>query len=158
MVGKFVVWHKKYYFEKLTDSESNGGGGGGDNNENWCLEGHIQIHEKVMNKKISGRHLFKNKISHRSFLPISLIYNAPCLEKRRASVSGRRRTARLTRHSNTYKGPHILPIVNNEVNLSCWVRYKYILTCSRIHERTISLRFLGIILRVLRLEVSVWIS
>jgi hypothetical protein len=26
---------------------------------------------------------------------------------------------------------------------------------SRIHERTISLRFLGIILRVLRLEVSV---
>jgi hypothetical protein len=29
---------------------------------------------------------------------------------------------------------------------------------SRIHERTISLRFLGIILRVLRLEVSVWIS
>ncbi len=29
---------------------------------------------------------------------------------------------------------------------------------SRIHERTISFRFLGIILRVLRLEVSVWIS
>jgi hypothetical protein len=29
---------------------------------------------------------------------------------------------------------------------------------SRIHERTVSLRFLGIILRVLRLEVSVWIS
>ncbi len=27
---------------------------------------------------------------------------------------------------------------------------------SRIHERTISLRFLGIILRVLRLEVSVY--
>jgi hypothetical protein len=27
----------------------------------------------------------------------------------------------------------------------------------RIHELTISLRFLGIILRVLRLEVSVWI-
>jgi hypothetical protein len=26
------------------------------------------------------------------------------------------------------------------------------------HERTIALRFLGIILRVLRLEVSVWIS
>jgi hypothetical protein len=33
-----------------------------------------------------------------------------------------------------------------------------ILYCSRIHERTISLRFLGIILRVLRIEVSVWIS
>jgi hypothetical protein len=32
------------------------------------------------------------------------------------------------------------------------------LTGSRIHERTISLRFLGIILRVLRLEVSVRIS
>ncbi len=29
---------------------------------------------------------------------------------------------------------------------------------SRIHERTIPLRFLGIILRVLRVEVSVWIS
>ncbi len=29
-------------------------------------------------------------------------------------------------------------------------------SCSRIHERTISLRFLGIILRVLRLEVSVY--
>jgi hypothetical protein len=29
---------------------------------------------------------------------------------------------------------------------------------TRIHERTITLRFLGIILRVLRLEVSVWIS
>jgi hypothetical protein len=29
---------------------------------------------------------------------------------------------------------------------------------SRIHEHTISLRILGIILRVLRLEVSVWIS
>jgi ribosomal protein S27E len=29
---------------------------------------------------------------------------------------------------------------------------------SRIHERTITLRFLGIILRVLILEVSVWIS
>jgi hypothetical protein len=29
---------------------------------------------------------------------------------------------------------------------------------SRIHERTISLKFLGIILRVLRVEVSVWIS
>jgi hypothetical protein len=29
---------------------------------------------------------------------------------------------------------------------------------SRIHERTILLRFLGIILRVLRLEVPVWIS
>ncbi len=28
----------------------------------------------------------------------------------------------------------------------------------RIHERTISVRFLCIILRVLRLEVSVWIS
>jgi hypothetical protein len=28
----------------------------------------------------------------------------------------------------------------------------------RIHERTFSLRFLGIILRVLKLEVSVWIS
>jgi hypothetical protein len=28
----------------------------------------------------------------------------------------------------------------------------------RIHERTISLRFLGIILRVLRLEVSVYIT
>ncbi len=32
-----------------------------------------------------------------------------------------------------------------------------ILTWSRIHERTISMRFLGF-LRVLRLEVSVWIS
>jgi hypothetical protein len=31
-------------------------------------------------------------------------------------------------------------------------------TRSRIHESTISLRFLGIILRSLRLEVSVWIS
>ncbi len=31
----------------------------------------------------------------------------------------------------------------------------FTLTSSRIHERTISLRFLGIILRVLRLEVSV---
>ncbi len=30
--------------------------------------------------------------------------------------------------------------------------------CSGIHVRTISLRFLGIILRVIRLEVSVWIS
>ncbi len=30
------------------------------------------------------------------------------------------------------------------------------LSKSRIHERTISLRFLGIILRVLRLEVSVY--
>jgi hypothetical protein len=30
-----------------------------------------------------------------------------------------------------------------------------IISRSRIHERTISLRFLGIILRVLRLEVSV---
>jgi hypothetical protein len=29
---------------------------------------------------------------------------------------------------------------------------------SRIHERTITLRLLGIILRGLRLEVSVWIS
>ncbi len=29
-------------------------------------------------------------------------------------------------------------------------------SCSKIHERTISLRFLGIILRVLRLEVSVY--
>ncbi len=29
---------------------------------------------------------------------------------------------------------------------------------SRIHERTISLKFLGIILRVLRHEVYVWIS
>jgi hypothetical protein len=29
---------------------------------------------------------------------------------------------------------------------------------SRIHEHTVSLRFLGIILRVFRLEVSVWIS
>jgi hypothetical protein len=29
---------------------------------------------------------------------------------------------------------------------------------SRIHERTITLRFLGITLKVLRLEVSVWIS
>jgi hypothetical protein len=28
----------------------------------------------------------------------------------------------------------------------------------RIHERTISLRVLGIVLRVLRLEVSIWIS
>ncbi len=33
-----------------------------------------------------------------------------------------------------------------------------ILLGSRIHERTISLMFLGIILRVLRLGVSVWIS
>jgi hypothetical protein len=32
------------------------------------------------------------------------------------------------------------------------------MTRSRIHERTTSLRFLGIILIVLRLEVSVWIS
>ncbi len=31
-------------------------------------------------------------------------------------------------------------------------------TVGRIHERRISLRFLAIILRVLRLEVSVWIS
>jgi hypothetical protein len=31
-------------------------------------------------------------------------------------------------------------------------------TRSRIHERTFSLRFLGIILRVLKLDVSVWIS
>jgi hypothetical protein len=31
-----------------------------------------------------------------------------------------------------------------------------ILYRSRIHERTISLRFLGIILRVLRLEVSIY--
>jgi hypothetical protein len=31
-------------------------------------------------------------------------------------------------------------------------------TRSRIHERTISWRFLGILLRVLGLEVSVWIS
>jgi hypothetical protein len=30
------------------------------------------------------------------------------------------------------------------------------LSRSRIHERTVSLRFLGIILRVLRLEVSVY--
>jgi hypothetical protein len=29
---------------------------------------------------------------------------------------------------------------------------------SRIHKRTVSLRFLGINLRVFRLEVSVWIS
>ncbi len=33
-----------------------------------------------------------------------------------------------------------------------------LLNRSRIHERPISLRLLGIILRVLRLEVSVWIS
>jgi hypothetical protein len=31
-------------------------------------------------------------------------------------------------------------------------------TRNRIHERPISLRFLGIILRVFRFEVSVWIS
>jgi hypothetical protein len=29
---------------------------------------------------------------------------------------------------------------------------------SRIHEQILSLRFLGIILRVIRLEISVWIS
>jgi hypothetical protein len=33
---------------------------------NQCLEGHTQIHEKVTNKIISGRHLFKNSISQRS--------------------------------------------------------------------------------------------
>jgi hypothetical protein len=32
------------------------------------------------------------------------------------------------------------------------------ITISRVHERTISFRFLGIILRVLRLEVSVWMD
>jgi hypothetical protein len=31
------------------------------------------------------------------------------------------------------------------------------LSSKLIHERLISLRFLGIILRVLRLEVSVWV-
>jgi hypothetical protein len=31
-----------------------------------------------------------------------------------------------------------------------------VLSWSRIHERTISLRFLGIIFRILRLEVSVY--
>jgi hypothetical protein len=31
-----------------------------------------------------------------------------------------------------------------------------VVACSRIHERTIPLRFLGIILRVRRLEVSVY--
>jgi hypothetical protein len=34
----------------------------------------------------------------------------------------------------------------------------YILYISRIHESTILLKFLAIILRVLRLEISVWIS
>ncbi len=38
-----------------------------------------------------------------------------------------------------------------------WKTYEYIYW-SRIHERTMSLKFLGIILRVLRLEVSVWNS
>jgi hypothetical protein len=39
--------------------------------------------------------------------------------------------------------------------LYCCCTYKY---RNRIHELTISLRYLGIILRVLRLVVSVWIS
>jgi hypothetical protein len=36
------------------------------------------------------------------------------------------------------------------------IKKKSVTTRSRIHERTILLRFLGIILRVLRLEVSVY--
>jgi DNA-directed RNA polymerase beta subunit len=42
-----------------------------------------------------------------------------------------------------------------DVEVKCTLLYEY---RSRIHECTNSLRFLGIILRVLRLEVSVWIS
>jgi hypothetical protein len=79
-----------------------------------------KIQEKVMDKKSWDAISLKITSAKRvSFLPISGRWNVPCLEKRRASVSGRRRTARLTRHSNTYKGSHNLPIVNSDVNLSC---------------------------------------
>ncbi len=49
------------------------------------------------------------------------------------------------------------PLWDGEV-MMFFTLYKYwpVLTRSRIHERTILLRFLGIILRVLRLEASVY--
>ncbi len=52
------------------------------------------------------------------------------------------------------------PHIESQVKRTCIEDRGYMSTqCrSRVHERTISLRFLGIILRVLRLEVSVWIS
>ncbi len=49
----------------------------------------------------------------------------------------------------------LIIVVNMQYKL--YTVYSYIYR-SRIHERTISLRSLGIILRVTRLEVSVWIS
>jgi hypothetical protein len=52
---------------------------------------------------------------------------------------------------------------NNRISASAYTRNLVEtgtdnMTGSRINERTITMRFLGIILRVLRLEVSVWFS
>ncbi len=56
--------------------------------------------------------------------------------------------AKLTKHSYLYS-----PISPLSPSLDSWQDDQ---TRSRIHQRTISLRFLGIILKILRLEVSVW--
>jgi hypothetical protein len=54
---------------------------------------------------------------------------------------------------------YMAPTVNVNRKYPAYSTYKIISAPSRIYERTIfSLRLLGIILRVLRLEVSAWIS